>query len=48
MGPMSYDTSLQSELWHQIFSQLHYKALLGVRNMVIGMPNFNMNHEGIC
>jgi len=35
LGVMSYDTSLQSELWHRRFAHLHYKALLRVRQMVI-------------
>lgn len=48
LGYLASDTSLQSELWHQIFPHLHYKALLGVRKMVTGMPKFNMNHEGVC
>eukprot|EP00253_Pinus_taeda_P009076 PITA_09076 len=33
LGPMSCNTSLQSELWHQRFSHLHYKALPGVKKM---------------
>lgn len=48
MGALLSDTSLQSELWHYRFAQLHYKALLEVRNMVTGMLDFNMNHEGVC
>ena len=40
LGVMSYDTSLQFELWHWRFSPLHYKAILGVRQMVTGMPEF--------
>ena len=46
LGAMTCDTSLQSELWHRIFSHLHYKALPDVRKMVIGMPKFNIDHEG--
>ena len=40
LGVMSYDTSLQSELWHWRFSHLHYKDLPDVRHMVKGMPEF--------
>ena len=45
---MSCNTSLQSELWHQRFSHLHYKALPDARKMVIGMPEFKIEHEGVC
>eukprot|EP00253_Pinus_taeda_P002351 PITA_02351 len=38
LGVMSCETSLQSELWHQRFAHLHYKALPDVRKMVTGMP----------
>lgn len=31
LGVMSYDTSLQSKLWHQRFAHFHYKALPNVR-----------------
>ena len=44
---MTCDTSLQSELWHRRFSHLHYKALPDVRKMVTGMPEFNLDHEGV-
>eukprot|EP00253_Pinus_taeda_P027649 PITA_27649 len=37
LGAMTCDTSLQFELWHRIFSHLHYKALTDVRKMVTGM-----------
>jgi len=47
-GAMTCNTSLQSELWHRIFSHLHYKVLLDVRKMVTSMPEFNLNHEGVC
>eukprot|EP00253_Pinus_taeda_P026306 PITA_26306 len=48
LGALTCDVSLQSELWHQRFTHLHYKALPGVSKMVTGMPDFNMNHEGVC
>ena len=40
LGVISYDTSLQSKIWHRRFSHLHYKAILSVRQMVIGMLKF--------
>jgi len=45
---MSCDTSLQFELWHQKFAHLHYKALHDVRQMLTGMPEFKVEHEGVC
>eukprot|EP00253_Pinus_taeda_P004316 PITA_04316 len=45
---MSCDTTLQSELWHRRFAHLHYKALPDVRNMVTGMPEFQVEQEGVC
>lgn len=48
LGALTCDTSLQFDLWHRRFVHLHYKALFEVRKMVIGMPKFNMNHEGVC
>ncbi len=43
LGAMSCDTSLQSELWHQRFANLHYKALLVMRQMVTSMPKYESN-----
>lgn len=48
LGAMSCDTSFQSEQWHQGFAHLHYKALPNARKMVIGMPEFKIEHEGVC
>jgi len=48
LGAMSCDISLQSELWHQRFAHLHYKALPDVRKMVTGMPEFKVEYEGVC
>eukprot|EP00253_Pinus_taeda_P019536 PITA_19536 len=48
VGVMSYDTSLQSELWHWRFAHLHYKALPDVRQMVTRMPEFQVEKEGVC
>jgi len=45
---MTCDTSLQSKLWHRRFAHLYYKALPDVRKMVTGMPEFNIDHEGVC
>jgi len=44
---MTCDTSFQSELWHRRFAHLHFKALPNVRKMVTGMPEFNLDNEGV-
>ena len=36
------------ELWHRRFVHIHYKALLIVSKMVTGLPEIQVNHEGIC
>eukprot|EP00253_Pinus_taeda_P023367 PITA_23367 len=48
LGVMSCDTTLQSELWHQRFAHLHYKALPNVIQMVTWMPEFQVEKEGVC
>jgi len=48
LGAMTCNISLQSELWHRRFSHLHYKALPDVSKMVTGMPEFNIDHQGVC
>eukprot|EP00253_Pinus_taeda_P015982 PITA_15982 len=48
LGVMSCDTTVQSELWHRRLAHLHYKALPDVRQMVIWMPKFQVEKEGVC
>eukprot|EP00253_Pinus_taeda_P009268 PITA_09268 len=48
LGATSCDTSLQSELWHRRFAHIHYKALPDARKMVTGMPEFKVEHQGVC
>jgi hypothetical protein len=37
-----------SELWYMIFSHLHYKALLSVRKMVVGLPEIQAKPDDMC
>jgi hypothetical protein len=37
-----------SELWHQRLSHLNYKALLVLSNMVTGLPDMQVEHDGLC
>jgi hypothetical protein len=43
-----HNTVTPSELWHIIFSHIHYKGLLIMINMVTGMQEIQVEHEGIC
>ena len=36
------------ELWHHIFSHLHYGALPILQNVVTGMPDFQNEDDGVC
>ena len=36
------------ELWHIILAHMHYKALPIVRKVVSGIPDIQIDHEGVC
>jgi hypothetical protein len=36
------------ELWHRIFAHLHYKALLSVSKMVMGLPEIQEKLGNVC
>ena len=36
------------ELWHRILAHVNYKALPIVRKVVIGLPEIQINNEGVC
>ena len=48
LGAMTCDTIRQTKLWHRRFEQPHYKALPEARKVVMRMPEFSNNHEGVC
>ena len=37
-----------SELWHRRFAHLHYRALPIVRKAITHLPEFQVNHDGVC
>lgn len=41
------DTNL-CEVWHRRFAHLHYKALPSLRNIVLGFPEIQVEHDGVC
>jgi transposase InsO family protein len=36
------------ELWHRILAHINYKALPYVRKVVTDLPEFKVDHEGVC
>jgi hypothetical protein len=36
------------ELWHRRLAHINYKALPYVSKEVIGLPDFKVDHEGVC
>ena len=43
-----HDSINLCELWHRRFAQLHYRALPGLRKMVIGLPEMQVEQDGVC
>ena len=41
-------TIIPCELWYQILAHIHYKALSIVSKVVIGLPEIQIDHEGVC
>ena len=37
-----------SELWHSILAHVHYRALPIARKEVLGLPEIQAKHEGVC
>ena len=48
VSALVHSTVTPSELWHRRFAHIHYKALPIVSKMVTGLPEIQVNHEGIC
>jgi hypothetical protein len=43
-----HDTINLSEIWHRRLAHIHYRTLLALNKMVIGLPEIQIQHEGIC
>ena len=43
-----HDTVSSMELWHRRLAHLHYRALPSLRNVVTGLPEFEVQHDGVC
>jgi hypothetical protein len=42
-----YDNIILCELWHRRFAHLHYRALPTLKRMVTGLPELQVEHDGI-
>ena len=36
------------ELWHRRLAHLHYRALPSLRKVVTSLPEFEVQHDGVC
>jgi hypothetical protein len=45
---MTHAIENSCELWHRIFSHINYKALPYICKAVTGLPEFKIDHEGVC
>ena len=41
-------TIIPCDIWHRIIAHVNYKAFPFVRNVVIGLPEIHIDHEGVC
>ena len=42
------NTIIPCELWHRRLAHVHYKALPIVSKVLTGLPEIQINHEGVC
>jgi transposase InsO family protein len=45
---LTHSTKSPCELWHRRLAHINYKALSYVSKVVIGLPRFKVDHEGVC
>ena len=45
---MTHSTKIPCELWNRRLAHINYKALPYVSKVVIGLPKFKVDHEGVC
>jgi hypothetical protein len=45
---LTHSTETPCELWHRILAHINYKALPYVRKVVTDLPEFKVDHEGVC
>jgi hypothetical protein len=47
-GALVYDCDKLGEIWHKIFSHLHYGALMLLKDIVQGLSDFKIQKLGVC
>ena len=45
---MTHAIENSCELWHRILNHINYKALPYVSRVVTCLPEFKIDHEGVC
>jgi hypothetical protein len=45
---LTHSTKSPCELWHRRLTRINYKALPYVSKVVTGLPEFKVDHEGVC
>ena len=43
-----HDSISPVEWWHRRLAHLHYRAFPSLRKVVIGLPEFEVRHDGLC
>lgn len=45
---LGHDFLSSSELCHKRFAHLNFRTLSSMEKVVVGLPNLNQDHEGVC
>jgi hypothetical protein len=45
---LTHSTESPCELWYRILAHINYKSLPYVRKVVTCLPEFKVDHEGVC
>jgi hypothetical protein len=48
VAALTHSIEIPYELWYRRLAHINYKALPYVRKVVIGLPEFKVDHEGVC
>jgi hypothetical protein len=48
VAALTHSIESPCELWHRRLAHINYKALPYVRKVVTGVPEFKVDHEGVC
>jgi hypothetical protein len=48
VAALTHSIEIPCELWHRRLAHINYKALPYVSKVVTGLPEFKVDHEGVC